>query len=134
MGGFFDCYCAICGGPLNSNRAQIGSSSPSALARRHKLVSKTCAIIRRDEGRGLHTVDVEYEDEDKPGSDDDWCQEDEDCSYDPALVNQNTLRWLNDVVCLGYNPNILGSRKCVPCIRPLRSREPLLETQMLSSR
>lgn len=131
--GSFDCYCAACGARLLGYGVQIGSTSPTALARRRKLVHETCRALSDDGTTGSSASGVDTEEscadgdeeegsssdgvEEDEGSDGSWWEEDEDASYDPELVSTESLGWLGDVRCLGYNPNASGTRKCAPLFR-----------------
>jgi hypothetical protein len=106
MGGF-DTYCAICGSSLTGG--DIGSNAPSALRRRRRIVT------RKREARESGNPDPESEDEDIGEEDRDdgqeWWPEDEDCSYDPDLVSEESLEWLVASRCLGVNPLASGESK-----------------------
>ncbi|SPO01668.1 uncharacterized protein DNG_04341 [Cephalotrichum gorgonifer] len=105
--GSFECYCAGCGGSLTGFRIQVGSSAPSALARRRKIVRSKCEAPIRDA-----TPDSDSDsDEEDSDEEDDWNEDDEDQSYDPSLVDDMSVQWLNDLRCLGYNSEIPGIRK-----------------------
>ncbi|KAM0430870.1 hypothetical protein ACHAPT_005502 [Fusarium lateritium] len=100
--GEFDCYCAICSAALNDN-VEIGSRQPRALKRRRELV--------RRKREGLPPDDPESDEgSDKAPSDDeseDWYEDEEDAQYDPELVSEESLEWLAEVSCLGFNPSAL---------------------------
>lgn len=58
MGGF-DCYCALCAGPLNIHSIRFGQSKPRALEKRRKRVE---VQKRRLAGEDVHEDRVEHED------------------------------------------------------------------------
>lgn len=98
--GEFDCYCAICGVALNDH-SEIGSRQPRALKRRREIVR------RRREGLPPPDDSKSDDESDKEPSDDeseDWYEDEEDLRYDPDLVSQESLEWLGEVSCLGFNP------------------------------
>ena len=98
--GEFDCYCAICGVALN-DYSEIGSRQPRALKRRREIVR------RRREGLPPPDDSKSDDESDKEPSDDeseDWYEDEEDLRYDPDLVSQESLEWLGEVSCLGFNP------------------------------
>ncbi|KAM5386963.1 hypothetical protein ACJZ2D_000256 [Fusarium nematophilum] len=100
--GEFDCYCAICCAALHT-RAEIGSSRPRALNRRRALVQR-----KRD---GIDS-DAEMDDDGMSEHEsDDWYEDEEDHSYDPDLVSPESLEWLDEVSCIGFNPCATGDRR-----------------------
>ncbi|KAJ3531157.1 hypothetical protein NM208_g9008 [Fusarium decemcellulare] len=106
--GHFDCYCAICGTLLYAD-AEIGSGQPHALKRRRELVQKW--------REGLVPSDEEMADESdhesEPNESEDW-DGDEDRRYDPDLVSEASLAWLDDVSCLGHNALAVGGNANTP--------------------
>ncbi|KAF9891589.1 hypothetical protein FE257_003600 [Aspergillus nanangensis] len=111
----------------------IGSRSPQALdkrrlrvARRAKRYKRSLSGHHRTSGEGEsaserklgnnETSDEENseddDDEDEPSSDysdyEGLRDYEESLSYDPDLVSDSSLNWLDAVVCLGFNPNQVG--------------------------
>jgi hypothetical protein len=127
--GSFDCYCAICGGPLHHN-LQFGSKSAKALVRRKKRVEKekrrrdgeTDLPNSDDDDEGLkddsegaisstEMVDRE-ESADGDGEDDeDFDPWEEDRSYNPELVSETSTEWVGECRCLGFNADAPGITK-----------------------
>jgi hypothetical protein len=99
----YDVYCAICGCSLVGG--EMGSNAPGALRRRRAIVARTRAARERGD------PDPESEDEDEREDDDDWWPEEEDRSYDPELVSEESLGWLTEGRCLGINPQASGDSK-----------------------
>ncbi|KAK4157424.1 hypothetical protein C8A00DRAFT_11764 [Chaetomidium leptoderma] len=90
----YEMCCAICGCSLVGGA--IGSTAPSALRRRRRVVARN----REARERGDADPEAECEVEDQENGEG-WHVEDEDHSYDPALVNHDSLRWLSESCCLG---------------------------------
>ncbi|KAK4236390.1 hypothetical protein C8A03DRAFT_16969 [Achaetomium macrosporum] len=116
MGGF-DTFCALCGGSLVG--AEIGSTAPSALRRRERVVARKCEALERGDSIS-DTEDDEGEDVDEDGDDDEdgeedgeeeWWPDTEDRSYDPRLVSWESLTWLSGSCCLGVNPQAEGDSR-----------------------
>ncbi|KAF5011767.1 hypothetical protein FDECE_2134 [Fusarium decemcellulare] len=104
--GHFDCYCAICGALLYAN-AEIGSGQPHALKRRRELVQKRReGIVPSDE-----EIADESDHESEPNESEDWDGDEEDRRYDPDLVSEASLAWLDDVSCLGHNALAVGEKR-----------------------
>ncbi|KAK4244201.1 hypothetical protein C7999DRAFT_44091 [Corynascus novoguineensis] len=80
----FDVFCAVCGGPVRQRRARV--------ARRRETQDENSSESAQNN-----------EDHVEAGSDRDWYSDDEDHSYDPDLVSEESLRWLGDVCCIGLN-------------------------------
>ncbi|RSL72063.1 hypothetical protein CEP53_001267 [Fusarium sp. AF-6] len=99
-----ECSCAICGSFLH-DQGDIGSRQQSALRRRRELVR------RRREGLpptdGDESANEPFDDEPR-----DWNEREEDTSYDPDLVSEESLEWLASVACVGYNPDAPGENRC----------------------
>ncbi|KAK2766097.1 hypothetical protein FQN54_007612 [Arachnomyces sp. PD_36] len=107
--GSFDIFCAVCSGSLKG--VQIGSTNPRSLRRRHRHVNRW---LRRYEA-GIRHVSYEVEQQEsedeqseKSGDeegDDDEVENDEDYeySYDPELVDEESVEWLDCFGCLGFN-------------------------------
>lgn len=93
------CYCAICGAVLNDDVA-IGSIAPGDLVRRRDRVRR----IRE----GIPLTDESTNGNGSRDRPENWHREDEDRSLDPALVNEDSLFWLTEVECVGYNPDAPG--------------------------
>ncbi|KAH6983919.1 hypothetical protein EDB80DRAFT_783222 [Ilyonectria destructans] len=96
----FDCYCAICGASITGG--EIGSKEPDALAYRHRLVE------RRRRARELGEEEASSEEDEGDDNEDDghvesWWKDEEQRTYDPELVNENSIAWLFQVRCLGFN-------------------------------
>ncbi|KAF2175171.1 hypothetical protein K469DRAFT_743420 [Zopfia rhizophila CBS 207.26] len=121
--GSYDCYCAICGGPLYTVPG-IGDKSEKALAKRRRLIEKA---KRRRAGEEVPKSDDEAEKSDRATSDaamadaenetqtqeedgdeDDWMEEH---SYDPEVISEDELVWLEDCRCLGFNADAPGISK-----------------------
>ncbi|KAL6365163.1 hypothetical protein LRP88_01144 [Fusarium phalaenopsidis] len=79
----FDCYCAFCGVVLNDSPG-IGSRDPEALNRRRESVRE--GLLFSDDGSPDYLEHF-----------------DEDHRYDPGLVSQESLEWLADISCIGFN-------------------------------
>ncbi|OJD16642.1 hypothetical protein AJ78_03194 [Emergomyces pasteurianus Ep9510] len=102
--GVFSSYCAICSGP--ATECSIGSTVPEALewrrkrvARKRTLMLETGQYPSRYSGTDIWgNADLEDEYEEQKGG---WTKSDEDCSYDPDLVSEESLEWLLTVHCLG---------------------------------
>ena len=65
-----------------------------------------------------HYGDYEHEVDEQPSWEPEHLQErwwatDEDNSYHPYLVNQNSLAWLSESCCIGINPDLPGDSKYV---------------------
>ncbi|GLI76996.1 hypothetical protein PoHVEF18_005278 [Penicillium ochrochloron] len=108
--GEFDCYCALCSGPLSA--VQIGSSSRTHLNRRRRRLSRKLAAI--EEGRSFNSFDSdsdsEYEsDENLDGEDgngeggEDVYEQDEWRSYDPEIATEEMVGWVGDLRVLGVS-------------------------------
>ena len=95
--GEFDCYCAICGGSLTGG--QIGDPHPGSLRLRRQYVRRQMGI-------------EEDTDSDEQGEDSDEDEEEDledlegENSYDPRLVSEESLDWLQTLYCLGFNPDV----------------------------
>lgn len=61
--GSFDCYCALCGGPLNIGAMNFGSRKSKALEKRRKQVVKQIRARRKRNSSAGN--DTEFEDEDE---------------------------------------------------------------------
>ncbi|RSL77125.1 hypothetical protein CEP51_009347 [Fusarium floridanum] len=98
------CNCAICGSFLH-DQVDIGSRQQSALRRRRELVR------RRREGLpptdGDESANEPFDDEPR-----DWNEHEENTSYDPDLVSEESLEWLASVACVGYNLDAPGESRC----------------------
>lgn len=108
--GEFDCYCALCSGPLYE--VQIGSSSRARLNRRRRRVSKKLAAIEAGQSfdsfdsDSEHESDEEVDGEDGDGDDDDDVYEQEERrSYDPEIATEERVGWVEDLRVLGVNGN-----------------------------
>jgi len=106
--GSWDCYCALCGCPLSSRDASLGSRNPYALAARRNRVAR---IKRRQAGENVHETDAESLNEvkrleealrrEEPGKrlhDYDWQN-----GYDPEIVTEKDVEWLGTCRSLGRN-------------------------------
>lgn len=107
--GNFDCYCAICGGSLVE--PEIGSFVPAALRRRRGRVDRRRQA--RDIGEEYNSSDEEEDEEDENEEDENeeeeqWWPDQEDQSYDPELVSEESVTWLTETRCLGFNPSVDG--------------------------
>ncbi|KAL2192490.1 hypothetical protein P885DRAFT_82176 [Corynascus similis CBS 632.67] len=102
----FDVFCAVCGGPVRQ-LSTIGSTAPEALSRRRARVARRretqefngfFAAGSESEDDSENSSEGAQDDEDhvEAGSDRDWYSDDEDHSYDPDLVSEESLRWLGD--------------------------------------
>ncbi|KAH7110305.1 hypothetical protein B0J11DRAFT_573468 [Dendryphion nanum] len=131
----YDCYCALCCCVLNLP-SRFGTNSPQHLARRKKRVRRESrkrsgdreAEESTDEGdeekanarppAKVAAEDFDEEMEDGDGDGDDGKSNDggydtfdEDHSYDPTIVNERSVAWMENARCLGYNPEAKGVRK-----------------------
>jgi hypothetical protein len=126
--GSYDCYCAICGGPLYHS-LQFGLKSAKALARRKRRLEKEKR--RRAGEENLPDSENELESSDDANSDNDMVfpngedagdggeaddEEDydtfeQDFSYNPELVDENSTEWVGNCRCLGFNADAPGVRK-----------------------
>ncbi|KAF7592537.1 hypothetical protein BBP40_012761 [Aspergillus hancockii] len=133
----YDCYCAICGANFSGTR--VGSQTPDALRRRDRFVERRRQAVQAGQDIDSLSTDDESESEDDEErmssansnnlnetehgaqEDGDGEQADEDeydenlddlrTSYDPRLVREDDLVWLETVYCLGFNSRALGTRK-----------------------
>jgi hypothetical protein len=125
-------FCAICGSTLGSST--IGSSTPSALRRRQRIVAELGGKGRYyvnpgalEEGlltpEEAHYGAYEHEVDEQPSGEPEhvqewWLAADEDNSYHPYLVSQDSLAWLSESCCIGINPDLPGDSKCVTAQPP----------------
>lgn len=97
--GSFTIYCAGCAGPFT--RPSLGSLSRKALARRRRRVQRKLEAGYYD---GEDEEDDEEDDEEEGEEDDEEEEdEDEDWSYDPEILTEDHLNWLEYLVCLGFD-------------------------------
>jgi len=103
--------CALCGGPLtagvDTGSINIGSTAPGALRRRRRIVAQKLEV----QAARQHSDPAPEDGDEMENSDDeeDWLAEDEDRSYDPELVSEDSLKWLSASRCLGsdcYAPGV----------------------------
>ncbi|KAJ5166065.1 hypothetical protein N7492_006361 [Penicillium capsulatum] len=93
--GSFDCYCAICGGSLTG--AKAGSTVPRALAqRRQRVESKRQALLAGEEPPPDSDSEASGNE-----SEEDFDVVEEEYSYDPELVSEESSEWLEVVRGLG---------------------------------
>ncbi|KAF4469545.1 F-box domain-containing [Fusarium albosuccineum] len=94
----YDAYCAICGVVLFGWESEaIGSQDARALERRRRRVQRKREGIDTRQEDVADRRNIKY----KPR---DWDPEAEDEQYDPDLVSEESLDWLNCAACLGHNP------------------------------
>lgn len=106
--GSWDCYCAICAASLTGG--QIGSWSWKAREwRRKRLEKKRRELQPGEDSESDQSSQEEEDEEDKEDLD----RFHEDNSYDPDLISEEGLEWLRTSHCLGFNPDAVGSSKCV---------------------
>jgi hypothetical protein len=124
--GSYDCYCAVCGGPLYSYMRR-GKTSPKYLAARRNRVARNKKKLAGEvlSDAEDEVVDTEMKDgdpsvcqcesscmcpaeEDESGSMDEW---DEEHSYDPELISKQETKWLGEARAVGFNPNAEGISK-----------------------
>ncbi|KAL4882185.1 hypothetical protein BJY04DRAFT_187338 [Aspergillus karnatakaensis] len=88
----FDCYCAVCG--IGFSGMKIGSPSDATSERRQQYVERLSQSL--DDARVT----------------DETCQNDEDIihTYDPRLVDQESIAWTREVHCLGVH-DVKGETK-----------------------
>jgi hypothetical protein len=102
MEGYYVC-CTICGSLLNGvAHIDIGSNAPGALRRRRKIVAQQRQARAAQDHVGSGPWDEGTETEDSE-NEEGWLAEDEDHSYDPDLVTEDSLKWLSASRCLGSN-------------------------------
>jgi hypothetical protein len=123
--GSYDCYCAVCGGPLYHS-VQFGSKSAKALARRKRRLEK--AKRRRAGETDLPDSENETDDFDVATSkmemadghdagdgeeedDEDYDAWEQDHCYNPELVSESSTEWLDNCRCLGFNADAPGISK-----------------------
>lgn len=102
--GSFTIYCAGCAGPFT--RPSLGAKSQKALARRERRVRKILDPGNPDEEDDEEEDeegDKGSEGEEKEEADDDDSEIDEDHSYNPEILTEGDLNWLEYVVCLGFD-------------------------------
>jgi hypothetical protein len=105
--GSFDCYCALCGGPLSHSLA-IGFDSAKALARRKRR-------LERAKRRRAGETDLSDSEDETEDSDMEWEGEEEeydvDHCYNPELVSESSTEWVGNCRCLGFNADAPGINK-----------------------
>ncbi|OJJ02026.1 hypothetical protein ASPVEDRAFT_83549 [Aspergillus versicolor CBS 583.65] len=95
--GSFDCYCAICGGSLTG--AGAGSADPRALAQRRRRVERKRQALLAGEEPPPDSDSEASGDE----TEEDFDALEEEYSYDPELVSEEGLEWLEVVRGLGID-------------------------------
>ncbi|KAE8353171.1 hypothetical protein BDV28DRAFT_112227 [Aspergillus coremiiformis] len=88
----YDCYCAICGAGFSG--MYIESLSETAIERRRRWIEKRCRALEA----GQDISQIPAEENDAPVR-----------SYDPRLVDTDTISWLYKVYCLGSHPPPSGT-------------------------
>jgi hypothetical protein len=109
--GSWECYCAICGGPLGLV-PEFGSNNPKALAARRQRIAKRRRRLAGEQG--VHENDAEGRDEAKSLLQSDNIRpHHEQSSYNPEVIVEKDTEWLENCRFLGYNPDAEGSSKYV---------------------
>ncbi|KAL3459484.1 hypothetical protein BJX64DRAFT_201134 [Aspergillus heterothallicus] len=89
----FDCYCAICGVGFSGMR--IGTPSDATPERRRQYVERISRSLK-----GTTAAEPEPEGEEEPIH-----------SYDPSLVDQDSVSWTSQVHCLGIQDDAKGKSR-----------------------
>ncbi len=104
--GDWDSYCALCATMTSASYedGHIGTLNPVMLAIRRRIIALERQRVESGE-RTYASVSFEEAEEYETLADDeiDWDWDDENCSYDPTLVNDANTDWQNHVRCLGLN-------------------------------
>jgi len=115
--GSFDCYCAICAGPLGIG-FDLGANTEKVRAWRRRYIDKQ---KRRRAGEEVPDSD----DEDNPmidgeqsgaesegeKEDEEFDEDEESYKYNPEVITEKDTAWLADCRCLGYNKTVKGASK-----------------------
>jgi hypothetical protein len=112
MMGSFDCYCALCGGPLY-HTLEFGLDSAKALARRKRRLEK--AKRRRARETDLPDSEDETEgatsDTEEDGEEEEYDAWEQHHCYNPELVSNGSTEWVGNCRCLGFNADAPGISK-----------------------
>jgi hypothetical protein len=125
--GSWDCYCAICGGPLGGVQVS-GRPRTRGFHRRQALKARRAERIARGESPGSDdefkdgedgTADATIQDvgreDDGEGSDSDesmnFDSEEEDYTLDPEIISENQTVWTDEIRVLGVNSGVEGGKK-----------------------
>lgn len=101
--GSWDCYCAICGGPFVG--VDVSRKPRTARFRRRWARAK-----KRQEGDLSDDEDVSSEGE--PDDDNESLNSfEEDNEYDPEVVSEQEVGWIESLHVLGFNPEAKGASK-----------------------
>ncbi|KAF2119682.1 hypothetical protein BDV96DRAFT_642695 [Lophiotrema nucula] len=119
--GSFDCYCAICAGPLGTDLI-FGSRGQKPLAKRRQRINKRRRklagedVESSDESEGedpekdMEDADVKIDIEESDGEEE-FDEGQEEYSYDPELVAEAETAWTNMCRCIGFNSDAPGLTK-----------------------
>ena len=112
MTGSFDCYCALCRGPLYHS-LEFGLDSAKALARRKRRLEK--AKRRRARETDLPDSEDETEgatsDTEEDGEEEEYDAWEQHHCYNPELVSNGSTEWVGNCRCLGFNADAPGISK-----------------------
>lgn len=113
--GSWDCYCAICGGPLGG--VEVSRKPRTARFRRKWAKAKK----RRERGlsddedmgsEGEPDEDAGVSDEGEPDDDTESLDSfDEDNAYDPEVISEQEVSWVESLYVLGFHPEAKGASK-----------------------
>lgn len=93
--GSFDCYCAICCGPLGLGFIRLGSSKPRPLARRKKRVENKAKRLKGEDVLNEDSKewkDIEKEEDEQAREEEDKEMEDADATKEHALEGEDGNR------------------------------------------
>lgn len=114
--GTSECYCALCKGPLSATFVSLGSTSRGHLNRRRRKVSRHRQAKEAGQEFDLAASDSEHESDHY--SDDEKLNPllgaaFEESRYDPHLVSEERIEWLDEYQALGLNLGAVGGAKFV---------------------
>ncbi|KAF2002070.1 hypothetical protein P154DRAFT_562204 [Amniculicola lignicola CBS 123094] len=116
--GSWDCYCAICGGPLGTGLERGATSATALKLRRRRVEKKRARLLKGGDASSEHdeSSDVEMDEGDESvyPKDDDGTEIDlwnEKHSYDPELLNDDRVGWLIEGRAIGFNAEATGPQK-----------------------
>jgi hypothetical protein len=89
--GSFDCYCALCDGPLNIGTIRFGSRKPKALTKRREQVAKE--IRKRSRRKSVEEKYTENEDEDEEMEDEDGAENEETPDVPNPFAKREEPSW-----------------------------------------
>jgi hypothetical protein len=109
MGGW-DCYCALCSGPLSTDSVEYGCNDKETLKERRRRIAwkqeKLAEKRRRLDDDSIWQVS-ECDDD----SDSQIFDYDERTKYDPDKLDSRDVDWIGHCRVLGFNPDASGVTK-----------------------